>query len=441
MYPIDARLASMTTQQDSTVRAAVWEMTQRARRAQQTLASASRARKDRTLQALGEAIWDQRRYILDHNQADLSAGADNGLSVALLDRLTLTEQRMAGLRSALNELATLPDPVGEVVRGRNLPNGIRMQQVRVPIGVVGAIYEARPNVTVDISGIGLKAGSAVLLRGGSAAEHTNQATIAILRSALADQGFDPDVIQSVDEHGRAGARAMMELRGGVDLLIPRGGAGLIRSVVDNARVPVIETGAGNVHVYVDASADPQMAADIVLNSKTHRTSVCNAAETLLIHREAVQAGREALRALAQAGVRLHLDDAARQLIAATDSPSAGMLLEVTEQDWDTEYLDMEMAVGVVDDLQTAMEHIQAHTTGHTEVIITNDLSHADTFIAGIDAAVVMVNASSRFTDGGQFGLGAEIGISTQKTHARGPMGLEELTSTKWILRGQGQIRT
>jgi len=421
----------MTAQQDS-VTQQIAAITKAARKAQKHLAGASRAEKDATLAAMAEAIDTRRAEILEANATDLARGKAENTPSAMLDRLALDDDRIDGLVSALGDLAGLPDPIGNVVRGNNLPNGIRLQQVRVPLGVVGAIYEARPNVTVDIAGIGIKSGNAVILRGGSAAETTNGVTISILREALETQNLPADLVQGIDELGRDGANVLMTYRGGVDVLIPRGGPGLIRAVVENAAVPVIETGAGVGHVYVDASADPTKAADIVFNSKTHRPSVCNAAETVLIHQDAKDTGVKVLTKLQEAGVLLHVDPTAATWVS--DAVAA------TEEDWSTEYLDMEMSVKIVASIDEALEHVETYTTGHTEVIVTENLSNADRYTAEVDAAVVMVNASSRFTDGGQFGLGAEIGISTQKLHARGPMGLEELTSTKWILRGDGQIR-
>lgn len=410
-------------------------MSRLAREAARELATASRARKDETLRVMGATILQNQDYILNQNAEDIADARAAGISESMIDRLTLTPERLQALNDALVELAGLPDPVGSVLRGQNLPNGIRMQQIRVPLGIVGAIYEARPNVTVDIAGIALKSGNAVILRGGSAAIKTNTALIAILREAVENQGFLPAIVQGIDEFGREGATALMTQRGSVDVLIPRGGRGLIQSVVQNARVPVIETGEGNVHVFVDASAPVDMAANIVKNAKTHRVSVCNSAETLLLHQDAADAGREVLRTLVRAGVRLHVDEAARQwLPEGTDATTA------TDEDWGTEYLEMEMAVRTVSSIQEAIEHINTWSTKHTEVIITNDLGNAETFIDQVDAAAVIVNASSRFTDGGQLGLGAEVGISTQKTHARGPMGLEELTTSKWVLRGNGQTR-
>lgn len=423
----------MTAQLDSdSVTARIAAITKAARTAQKQLVSASRADKDAALAAMATAIDTHRAEILEANATDLQRGRENNTAAAMLDRLKLTDDRIDGLVSALGELAGLLDPIGNVVRGNNLPNGIRMQQVRVPLGVVGAIYEARPNVTIDIAGIGVKSGNAVVLRGGSAAETTNGVTISVLRQALESQGLPADLIQGIDELGREGANTLMTYRGGVDVLIPRGGPGLIRAIVENASVPVIETGAGVGHVYVDASANPQKAVDIVFNSKTHRPSVCNAAETVLIHKDAQETGINVLSSLQKGGVVLHVDPTAATWVA--DS------VEATDEDWSTEYLDMHMSVKIVDSFDAALEHVETYSTGHTEVIVTENLSNAERYVAEVDAAVVMINASSRFTDGGQFGLGAEIGISTQKLHARGPMGLEELTSTKWILRGDGQIR-
>nr|WP_260853502.1 glutamate-5-semialdehyde dehydrogenase [Kocuria palustris] len=405
-----------------------------AKAASRTLATATRSRKDDALLHIAESIEASAARIVEANKRDLERGRENGTSSALLDRLELDDERIAGLADSLRELAALPDPVGAFVRGQTLANGLRMRQIRVPMGVVGAIYEARPNVTVDIAGIALKSGNAVLLRGGSAAAESNRVLVGLIRDALADKRLPVDIVQTVDDYGRDGANALMTARGKVDVLIPRGGHGLIQSVVDNATVPVIETGEGNVHVYIDASAAEKMAVEVAVNAKTHRTSTCNTAETLLLHRDA-QAGPAVLEALIRAGVTLHVDDrAAEMLPSGADQPQA------TEEDWGTEYLDMHMAVKVVDSLDEALEHIERYTTRHTEAIVTNDLAASERFIASIDAAAVMVNASTRFTDGGELGLGAEIGISTQKMHARGPMGLEELTTTKWIVQGDGHIR-
>lgn len=405
-----------------------------ARTAARTLGRATRARKDAALLHIAERIEAQSAVIIEANKLDLARGEENGTSTALLDRLKLDQDRISGLVDALRELAALPDPVGSVVRGQTLANGLRMRQVRVPLGVVGAIYEARPNVTVDIAGIAIKSGNAVLLRGGSAALESNKALVGIIRDALDDRKLPVDIVQSIDDYGRDGATALMGARGKVDVLIPRGGHGLIQSVVQNASVPVIETGEGNVHIFVDESAQEKMAVDVVVNAKTHRLSTCNTAETLILHKDSA-AGPAVLEGLVKAGVTLHVDErAAAMLPSGSDQPAA------TDEDWGTEYLDAQMAVKVVDTMQEALEHIERWTTRHTEAIVTNSLANAEEFIAAIDAAAVMVNASTRFTDGGQLGLGAEIGISTQKMHARGPMGLEELTTTKWIVQGDGHIR-
>lgn len=415
------------------VDAAIAAKADRARAASRVLAQANRDHKDRALHAIGETLDANRAAILEGNQKDLDRGEANGTSQALLDRLRLDDARIDGLISALEDLAGLPDPVGEVLRGQTLPNGLRLRQVHVPLGVVGAIYEARPNVTVDIAGIALKSGNAVLLRGGSAAEESNKVLVRLIREALEGVDLPADAVQGIDELGRPGATALMGARGKVDVLVPRGGRNLIQAVVQNASVPVIETGEGNVHIFLDASATEELAVPIVVNAKTHRTSVCNAAETLLVHKDAV-AAREVLTKLSDAGVRLHVDERAAELAAGLNTVPA------TADDWGTEYLDMDIAVAVVDSLDDALEHIRTHSSGHTEAILTNDLARSERFVREIDSAAVIVNASTRFTDGGQLGLGAEVGISTQKMHARGPMGLRELTTTKWIIQGDGQIR-
>lgn len=415
------------------VTTSVHQLADRARRASRILKRANRDWKDRALAAMAARIDENRSMILRANEQDLASGRANGTSEALLDRLKLDGPRIDGLIAALHELAGLPDPVGRVVRGETLPNGLRMRQVNVPLGVIGTIYEARPNVTVDIAGLALKSGNAVLLRGGSAALNSNQALVAVIRDALESVSLPRDIVISVDEFGRAGADAMMGARGKIDVLIPRGGRELIQRVVTTAKVPVIETGEGNVHIFLDASADEEMAVDILLNAKTHRPSVCNTVETLLVHKDAV-AAPAVLQALSAAGVRLHTDDRAAALVPQLQTIDAG------EEDWGNEYLDLDIAVKVVDGIDQALEHIRAYSTGHTEAIVTSSLAASEQFVAEIDSAAVIVNASTRFTDGGQLGLGAEVGISTQKMHARGPMGLAELTTTKWIVQGDGHIR-
>lgn len=404
-----------------------------ARAAAATLATLTADRKNAALTAIAAAVLAGSESILAANDRDLVNGRANGLSQGLQDRLQLTPQRLAGLSAAVLEVAALVDPVGQAVRGSTLPNGLKISQVRVPFGVVGAIYEARPNVTIDIAALALKSGNAVLLRGGSAAENTNGVLVELIQDALHSTGLPPEAVQTVDDFGRDGARELMQARGYVDVLIPRGSAALINAVVAEATVPVIETGAGVVHVYLDASADPELAVDIVLNSKIQRPSVCNAAEALLVHRDAAPALLPpVLDALRAAGVTVHGDEATRTLYP--DS------IPASEQDWSTEYGSLDLSVAVVDNLDAALAHIRAHSTKHTEAIVTTDLTNAERFLAEVDSAVVMVNASTRFTDGGEFGFGAEVGISTQKLHARGPMGLQELTSTKWLVRGNGQVR-
>ena len=416
------------------VEAAVHAIADRSRQAARLMARANRAWKDRGLRAIAAALLERESQILAANSKDVAAGRANGTSAALLDRLTLTETRIQALAGALENLATLPDPVGNVVRGQTLPNGLRLRQINVPMGVVAAIYEARPNVTVDIAGLGLKSGNAVILRGGTAAAATNAALVTILRDALESVGLPADAVQTVDQFGREGATVLMRARGRVDVLIPRGGRDLIQSVVMNASVPVIETGEGNVHIFLDASASEDMAVEILLNAKTQRPSVCNTVETLLVHSNStvLPAVAAALRA---AGVTLHADERIRAAL-----PASVESMPATDEDWATEYMDLDLAVAMVDNLDEAVSHIRKWSTGHTEAIVTNDLGNAERFIAEIDSAAVIVNASTRFTDGGELGLGAEVGISTQKLHARGPMGLTELTTTKWIVQGEGQIR-
>ncbi|MHC8608082.1 glutamate-5-semialdehyde dehydrogenase [Paenarthrobacter ureafaciens] len=417
------------------VQSAVYAIADRSRKAARRMSQANRAWKDRALRAIGAALLEQQKQVLEANAKDVTAGKANGTSAALLDRLTLTPARIEGLVAALENLAGLPDPVGNVVRGQTLPNGLRLRQVNVPMGVVAAIYEARPNVTVDIAGLALKSGNAVILRGGSAAAHTNEALVRILREALDSVGLPADAVQTVDQFGREGANVLMRARGKVDVLIPRGGRDLIQTVVTNSSVPVIETGEGNVHIFIDESASEKMAVEILLNAKTQRPSVCNTVETLLVHSSATVLPAVA-KALRSAGVRLHVDER----IAAALGPDVETV-PADDEDWATEYMDLDLAVAMVDSLDEAVKHIRTWTTGHTEAILTNNLANAEKFIAEVDSAAVIVNASTRFTDGGELGLGAEVGISTQKLHARGPMGLTELTTTKWIVQGEGQVRS
>jgi glutamate-5-semialdehyde dehydrogenase len=425
----------MTDQSD--IREHVLDVARAAKRASRVLATATRATKDAALHALADALVENADEIIAANAIDVARGEENGMKPSLVDRLRLDLARIAGIASALRELAALPDPVGEVVRGSTLPNGLRLRQVRVPMGVVGMIYEARPNVTVDAAGLALKSGNAVILRGGSAASTSNEVIVEVLSRALKAQGLPPEAIQSIDAYGRAGAVELMRARGLVDVLVPRGGADLIQTVVRESTVPVIETGVGNCHVFVDATAEVEQAIAIVLNSKTQRVGVCNAAETLLVHADAAEGFLPpALAALGAAGVTIHGDERTAALVPA------GVAFEpATDVDWATEYLSLDLAVRVVDSLDEAIEHIGTWSSGHTEAICTRDIRSAERFTSEIDSAALMVNASTRFTDGGEFGLGAEIGISTQKLHARGPMGLAELTTTTWIVQGDGQLRS
>ena len=413
-----------------------------ARTAQRSLARAPRAVKDAALEAMAHSLTEHTEAILAANAADLQRGRESGMKSGLLDRLALDADRLSDIAGALREVAALPDPVGQIIDGSVMPNGLRVRRVRVPLGVVGMIYEARPNVTVDTAALAVKSGNAIILRGGSAAQDSNAAIVAALRSALDAQGLPSDLVTSVDAAGRDGARALMRAHGLVDALVPRGGAGLIRAVVEQSTVPVIETGSGNCHVYVDASADLQAAVDIIVNAKTQRVGVCNAAETLLVHIDvAADYLPEAAAALWDKDTVLHADPAAHRIL--TEVAGGGrqeLLVEATEDDWDTEYGSLDLAVRVVEDLEEAVDHIRAHTTGHTEAVLAQDVGVINDFIAGMDSAAIMVNASTRFTDGGQLGLGAELGISTQKLHARGPMGLAELTTTTWIVEGDGHTR-
>ena len=414
-----------------------------ARAAQRSLARAPRAVKDAALEAMAHSLAEHTEAILAANAADLERGRESGMKPGLLDRLALDADRLAAIAGALREVAALPDPVGQIINGSVMPNGLRVRRVRVPLGVVGMIYEARPNVTVDTAALAVKSGNAIILRGGSAAQDSNAAIVAALRSALASQGLPADLVTSVDAAGRNGARALMRAHGLVDALVPRGGAGLIRAVVEQSTVPVIETGSGNCHVYVDASADLQTAVDIIVNAKTQRVGVCNAAETLLVHADAAATYLPAAAAaLWDKHTVLHADAVAHRLLAdaASRSGHETLLTEATETDWDTEYGSLDLAVRVVEDLDEAIDHIRSHTTGHTEAVLAQNVGVINDFIAGMDSAAIMVNASTRFTDGGQLGLGAELGISTQKLHARGPMGLTELTTTTWIVEGDGHTR-
>ncbi|MEO8107590.1 MAG: glutamate-5-semialdehyde dehydrogenase [Actinomycetes bacterium] len=418
-------------------RDAVLDAARRARGASTVLAPATRAVKDAAIVAMADALDARVAEVVAANTGDVDRAKAAGTAEGLVDRLTLTRERIAAIADALRDVAQLPDPVGEVIRGFTLPNGLEVRQVRVPIGVVGIIYEARPNVTVDAAGLGLKSGNAVLLRGSSSAYDSNTALVAIMQDALEASGLPRDCIQLVPGTTHEAVKHLMTARGLVDVLIPRGGAGLIRSVVEESTVPVIETGVGNCHVYIDASADVDKAVPLLVNAKTQRPSVCNAAETFLVHADiADEFLPAALAALDEAGVTVHADPRMRAYVEASGIAFA----DVTDDDWAAEYYSLDIAAGVVDSLDDAVAHIRRWSTGHTEAIVTEDQSAARAFVAQVDAAAVMVNASTRFTDGGEFGFGAEIGISTQKLHARGPMGLTELTSTKYVVTGDGHIR-
>lgn len=437
--------ATPTTRQEAADEAAdmVARAARAARAAQRSVAGARREVKDAGLRAMADHLVEAAPRVLAANGADLERARAAGMRAGLVDRLALTPERIGAIADSLREIAALPDPVGEIVDGRTLPNGLRVRRVRVPLGVVGMIYEARPNVTADVAALTLKSGNAVVLRGGSAAEKTNAAIVGVLRAALSDADLPADLVATVDSAGRAGAAALMRARGLIDVLVPRGGAGLIRAVVEQSAVPVIETGSGNCHIYADASADVAAAVPIIVNAKTQRVGVCNAAETLLVHRDAAGALLpDAAAALWDRGVTLHADDAARALLApaAAGSGHEDLLVPATEEDWATEYGSPDLAVRVVADLEEAVAHIERWSTGHTEAILTRDVACMNRFVAAVDSAAVMVNASTRFTDGGQLGLGAELGISTQKLHARGPMGLAALTTTQWIVEGDGHVR-
>ena len=409
------------------------ERIQLANKASGSLANASTESKNKALQSIAELLVARSSEILAANAIDLENAVKSNLATGLQDRLRLTEARIKSLAESIQEVISLPDPIGEVVQAKTLANGLELTQLRVPFGVIGVIYEARPNVTIDISALAIKSGNAVVLRGGSAAENTNIALTKILKDALDSSGLNPELVQTVDDFGRAGATEMMTARGLIDVLIPRGSASLISAVVDGAKVPVIQTGDGVTHVFIDETANPEWAVDIVFNSKVQRPATCNALETLLVH-EAVASSvlPKVLDRLVEAGVTIHGDEKVMNIY-----PNSVL---ATEADWHAEYYSLDLAVKIVSSLDEALDHIKKYSTHHTESIITSDEAHAERFLTEIDSAVVMVNASTRFTDGGQFGFGTEVGISTQKLHARGPMGLRELTSTKWLARGAGQTR-
>ncbi|UOE96027.1 glutamate-5-semialdehyde dehydrogenase [Alkalihalobacillus sp. LMS39] len=398
-----------------------------------TLAVKTTAQKNAALHFMAEQLLAEKDFIIEQNKKDLEAGKEKGFTNALLDRLTLTEQRITDMATGVKQVIELPDPVGEEIETFTRPNGIAIQKIRVPLGVIGMIYEARPNVTVDASSLCLKTGNAVLLRGSSSAIHSNKAIVAVLHRALEKSELPKETIQLLEDTSRETASKMLKLNEYLDVLIPRGGANLIQTVVQNASVPVLETGEGNCHIYIDKTADKDMAISIAVNAKTQRPSVCNAAETIIVHEEwAKQYGKELFDALLEKKVQIFGDDVA--------SGITNEVVQATEEDWQTEYLDLKVACKIVSSVHEAIEHIHHYGTKHSEAIISEEQQSVDTFFSHVDAAAVYHNASTRFTDGFEFGFGAEIGISTQKLHARGPMGLQALTSTKYIIRGNGQIK-
>ena len=392
------------------------------------------SKKDDALKAIADSLKENAHTIIKANNIDIENGKNAGLTTSLLDRLALTQERINSMADGVLQVAALPDPIGTVLEGRTLKNGLRIEKVRVPMGVIGIIYEARPNVTSDAAALCLKAGSAVILRGGKEAINSNKAIADIMRNAIEKTGFPRDCIALVEDTSRQSATQLMQLSEYLDVLIPRGGAGLIKSVVENAKVPVIETGVGNCHVYVDKSADLEMAANIIFNAKTSRPSVCNAIETVLVHKDIAK------EALPKIKAELDKKNVEIRGCKVTKSILGECVVPATDNDYAIEFLDYIIAVKVVDSLDDALSHIAKYSTGHSESIITSDYNSANRFTDCVDSAAVYVNASTRFTDGGEFGLGAEIGISTQKLHARGPMGLNELTSSKFIIHGNGQIR-
>ena len=415
----------------------VIEIAQKARIASYELAQLNRDIKDKALQNMADALITNSETITKPNKIDVETATKNGTDPAIIDRLTLNLERIKEVAQGLRDIAKLPDPIGEVIRGWVQPNGLEIEQKRVPMGVIGMIYEARPNVTVDAAGLCLKSGNAVLLRGSSSAKNTNESLIQVMRTALQSSGIPADAIQIVPGDTHDSVKQLMSARGFVDLLIPRGGASLINSIVNDSLVPVIETGVGNCHVYIDEHADIDMAVSILVNSKASRVSVCNAAETFLVHKNVADIFLpKALSALKDQNVTIHGDEK----IKLHCEKAKINFVSVTDIDWAAEYYSLDIAAGIVDSMDEAIKHIRKWSTNHTEAIVSDSMKNIDKFVSQIDSAAVMVNASTRFTDGGEFGFGAEIGISNQKLHARGPMGLVEMTSTKYVVRGQGHIR-
>jgi len=405
----------------------------RAKAASYELAHLDTLVKNKVLTGTADALLNKQSEILAENEKDLAAAKEMGLKGAIVDRLTLTPERIAGIAEGLNQIAGLEDPIGEVSEMKKRPNGLMIGKKRVPLGVVGVIYESRPNVTADVGGLCIKTGNVCVLRGGKEAFHSNNIIVSIFRDVIEGLDLNPDMIQLVTDTTRESAKAMMKLNSYLDILIPRGGAGLIRTVVENSTVPVIETGVGNCHVFVDASADVEVASKIVINAKTQRPGVCNAAESLLIHKDIAEMAVPVIgKALLEHNVEIRGDEVVQQLLKEAKP--------ATEEDWRTEYLDYIISAKVVDSLDDAIRHIHTYGSSHSESIVTSEYGNAQYFLDRVDAAAVYANASTRFTDGFEFGYGAEIGISTQKLHARGPMGLKELTTTKYIIYGTGQIR-
>jgi len=418
--------------------AVVAELAQKARKASRTLSTATGAERKAALEAIAQGIESRSAEILAANELDMASARAEDMHPQMQDRLLLNSERIAGIAGGARQVAALADPLGQTLRKSTLANGLELEQISVPFGVIGMVYEARPNVTVDAAVILLMSGNAALLRGSSSAHHSNEILVNVMKDALATTKISPDVLQLIPSEDRATTKALLTARGKVDLVIPRGSAALIRMVVDEATVPTIETGAGVCHVYVDEFADIEKALPILVNSKTHRPSVCNAAETLLVHKAIAPTFLPmALKALSDAGVILH-SDATAQKVADTFKIASTL---ATDANWSTEYGVLEMNVGVVDSVDAAADHIAEYGTNHTEAIVTENKANAARFIALSDCAAVMVNTSTRFTDGEQMGFGAEIGISNQKLHARGPMGLEAMTTTTWIVTGTGQIRS
>ena len=410
----------------------VQELLLAAKQSAPLLARAQTSNKNQALAAIADELSARAGEVLSANAIDLENGKEK-LSTGLLDRLRLTPDRISGLAKAVREVIELEDPIGKVLEEKTLPNGLHLQKISVPLGVIGCIYEARPNVTIDIAALAIKSGNAVALRGGSAAENTNKVLVDIIQAGLRKAGLPSELVQTIDQFGRDGAQQMMQARGLIDVLIPRGSANLIQTVVNESKVPVIETGDGVVHIYVDSEVDHSIVAPIVVNSKAQRPSVCNSLETLLIHKDVAESLLpEIARSLKDAGVTIHGCEKTQEIIECVPA---------TEEDWATEYLSLDLSVKVVESLDDALKHIARYSTHHTESILTTNPANAERFLAENDSAVVMVNASTRFTDGGEFGFGAEVGISTQKLHARGPMGLRELTSSTWLVRGSGQVRS